>query len=203
MQRKWVVGCALWLVTAGLAAANLLTNPGFETGDLTGWEQSGWYTGTGADANSGTYGGAYAVPSGSPAGDYYVMLQYVPVTAGETYEASMWNRTVIFNTSKSFLEVVFHDSSGGWIGQTGTTPVSTTTAYTEYSLDALVAPAGAVTASIRAVVHTTGSAATTDNAWHTFDDFNFDVIPEPGTLALGLIGTGIGFVMKHRRRKNG
>ena len=203
MQRKWVAGCAVLLVTAGLAAANLLTNPGFETRASTGWGRGGLYTGPGPRPPCAPAAGAYAVPSGSPAGDYYVALQYVPVTAGQTYEASMWNRTVIFNTSESFMEVVFHDSSGGWVGQTATTPVTLTTAYTEYSLDALLAPAGAVTASVRAVVHTTGSSATTDNAWHTFDDFNFDVIPEPGTLTLGLVGTGIGLILKHRRRRNG
>ena len=192
------------LLISGLAAsANLLTNPDFETGDLTGWEQSGWYVGTGADAHSGTYGGAYAVPSGRPSGDYYVALQYVPVTAGLSYDASMWDRAVIFNPSESFLEVVFHNSSGGWLGQTDTAAVTSSQAYAQYTLNGLVAPAGSVTASVRAVVHTTG--VTTDNAWHTFDDFNFaqTAIPEPGTLAMCLMGMGFGSILMHRRRRNG
>ena len=198
---KVITGCAVLLVSAAVASANLMTNPGFESGDLTGWEQSGWYVGTGADAHSGTYGGAYAVPAGRPSGDYYVALQYIPVTAGLSYNASMWDRTVLFNPSESFLEVVFHDSSGSWIGQTDTAAVTTSVAYTQYTLNGLIAPAGAVTASVRAVVHTTG--LTTDNAWHTFDDFQFDVVPEPGTLALCLVGMGFGSILMHRRRKNG
>jgi hypothetical protein len=191
------------LISAVVASANLLTNPDFETGDLTGWEQSGWYVGGGADAHGGSYGAAYAVPAGRSAGDYYVALQYVPVTAGLSYDASMWSRAVIFNTSESFLEVVFHDNSGGWIGQTDTAATSSSVAYTQFQLSGLIAPAGAVTASVRAVVHTTG--ATADNAWHTFDDFNFDqtMIPEPGTLTLCLMGLGFGSVLMHRRRRNG
>ena len=198
-----MTACVVLLISGVVASANLLTNPDFETGDLTGWEQSGWYVGSGADAHGGTYGAAYAVPAERPAGDYYVALQYVPVTAGLSYDASMWSRGVIFNSSESFMEVVFHDSSGGWVGQFGTAAVTTSTTYAQSTLTGLIAPAGAVTASVRAVVHTTG--ATTDNAWHTFDDFNFDqtMIPEPGTLALCMMGIGFGSILMHRRRRNG
>ena len=63
------------------------------------------------------------------------------------------------------------------------------------------APAGAVTAMVRAVIHTTG--ATTDNAWYTFDDFSFEAVPEPGTLAMCLMGIGFGAIVMHRRRRNG
>lgn len=199
---KVITGCAVLLVSVALASANLLTNPGFENGggDLSGWDQSGWYAGSGGDAHSGTYGLAYAVPDGRPQGDYYVAAQYVPVTAGLTYDASMWLRTVGNNESESFLEVVFHDSTGGWIGQHGTTPVAGETAYTQYTLDDLVAPAGAVTASVRAVVHTT--AVTTSPSWQTFDDFSLAAIPEPGTLALCLVGAA-GYLVRRRRQKNG
>jgi hypothetical protein len=199
---KVVTGCAVLLMSGAVASANLLTNPGFETGtDMTGWQQSGWYIGNGADAYSGSNGAAYYVPAERAAGDYYVALQSVPVSSGLTYSASMWLRTVSFNTSEAFLEVVFHDSSGAWVGQTDTTPAVSNTAYTLYTLNGLVAPAGAVTASVRAVVHTTG--VTADNAWYTFDDFSFEAVPEPGTLALCLMGMGFGSILMHRRRKNG
>jgi hypothetical protein len=199
---KVITGCAV-LLMAAVASANLLTNPGFEADNsLTGWNQTDWYVGTGADAHSGSNGAAYWVPADRLSGEYYVAAQSVSVTSGLTYNASMWLRTVSFNASESFMEVVFQDGAGSWIGQTNTIPVTGVTAYNQYLLNGLVAPAGAVTAMVRAVVHTTG--ATTDNAWHTFDDFNFDaVIPEPGTLTLCLTGIGFGSILMHRRRKNG
>lgn len=202
MQKKWMLGMAVLLVSAAVVSANLLTNPGFETGtDLTGWQQNDWYIGTGADAHSGSNGAAYYVPAARPSGEYYVAAQYVPVTEGFTCDASMWLRTVSFNSSEAFMEVVFHDSLGGWVGQNQSMLVTGVTAYTQYSLNGMIAPAGAVSASVRAVVHTTG--VTADNAWYTFDDFSFEAVPEPGTLALCLMGLGFGSIVMHRRRRNG
>lgn len=205
MQRQWVLVCVVLLVTAGLASANLLTNPGFEdSASLTGWTQLGqedWYLGTGADAHTGTNGLAYYVPSGKSAGDYYIALQSVAVTGGESYDASTWLRAVSFNSSEAFLEVVFQDNTGAWIGQSLTTSATGVTDYNQYTLSALVAPVSAVTAMVRAVVHTTD--VTTDNAWYTFDDFSFDAVPEPGTLAMCVMGIGFGSILMHRRRRNG
>ena len=205
MQKKWVMGCVTLLISASLASANLLTNPGFEdSASLIGWTQAGeegWYLGTGADAHTGTNGLAYYVPSGKNAGDYYIALQSVAVTGGESYDASMWLRTVSFNSSEAFLEVVFQDDTGAWIGQSLTTSATGLTDYNQYTLNSLVAPALAVTAMVRAVIHTTD--VTTDNAWYTFDDFTFDAVPEPGTLAMCLVGLGFGSLLMHRRRKNG
>lgn len=186
------------VMLAGTARANLLINPGFETGTFTGWEAGGWYLGTGADARSGTYGAAYHVPSGRPSGEYYVMLQYVPVSAGVAYDASTWLRTASFNQSEAWLEVVFHNSSGGWVGQFQAPAVTGITSYAQYSLTNMLAPAGSVTASVRAVVHTTG--LTTDNAWYTWDDFSFaQTIPEPTTMAL--LGTGALLMVAIKSRK--
>ena len=196
-MRMWIAVVAA-VALCQMVSANLLTNPGFETTDtgLPGWEQADWYVGHGSDAHSGTNGMAYWVPNGRGNGDYYVALQSVPVVGGVSYDASMWLRTVSFNTSEAFMEVVFQDSAGSWIGQSGTTPVGGSTDYTQYSLNALAAPAAAVTAMVRAVVHTTG--ATTDNAWYTFDDFSFDAVPEPGTFALFGLGL-LGFLRLRRK----
>ncbi len=199
-MRAWLmVVLAGAMGLAGPALANLLMNPGFETGDFSGWDAGGWYAGTGADAHSGTYGAAYWVPSGRSGGDYYVMLQYVPVSAGLAYDASAWLRTVSFNQSEAWLEVVFHDSTGGWVGQFQAGAVTGLTSYTQYSLNNLTAPVGSVTASVRAVVHTT--ANTTDNAWYTWDDFSMtQTIPEPTTL--GLVGAGVMLMAAMKCRRN-
>jgi hypothetical protein len=201
---KLMTGCAVLLVSAAVASANLLINPGFESGDYTGWAQGGWYNGSGGDAHSGTYGASYAVSSNHLGENYFVAEQLVPVTGGETYDLSGWVRIAgTPTTSESFLELRWLNASGGSEGQFGTIHVATQQDYALSSLLAQVAPAGAVTARVALVVHTT--ATPTDNAWHTFDDINFDMaaIPEPGTFALCLMGMGFGSILMHRRRRNG
>jgi len=198
-MKRFLVAGLVGLLGAGVASGNLLLNGGFETGDLTDWDGPGWYVGTDADANSGTYGAAYAVPTDTAADNWYVAVQYVDVSEGSKYDASIWARTVNLSASESFLEVVFHDDTGGWLYQTGSVHVTTSQDYGELSINEMQAPAGAVTASVRAVVHTTGT--TTDNAWHTFDDASFtQTIPEPTTLAF--FGLAVGFLTILRRRSS-
>lgn len=201
---KLITGCAVLLVSAAVASANLLTNPDFETGDFTGWAQGGWYNGTGGDAHSGTYGASFAISTNNIGENYYVAEQLVPVTGGESYDLKGWVRIAgTPTTSESFLELRWLNAAGGSEGQFGTTHVAVQQDYALSSLLAQVAPGNAVTARVALVVHTT--ATPTDSAWHTFDDIDFDIqaIPEPGTLALCLMGLGFGSIVVHRRRRNG
>ncbi|MFH0953989.1 MAG: PEP-CTERM sorting domain-containing protein [Verrucomicrobiota bacterium] len=185
------------MALAGAASANLLTNPGFETGDLTGWDAAGWYTQTGGDAHSGTWGAGYHVLSGAPNNDFYVALQYVPVTANASYDFAGWLRFAGLNESESFLEVVFIDNLGAWGGQYQSVHQTTTEGYTLYSITNMIADGDAVTARVAAVVHTT--ALTTDQSWHNVDDMSFDqTIPEPTTL--GLLGMAVAGMIVLRRK---
>jgi hypothetical protein len=206
-MRKVITGCAVLLMSAAVASANLLINPGFEDEStvLAGWSQSGWYAGAGADAHSGTYGASREITSSIGGENYFVTEQYVPVTGNLSYDFSGWMRIAGTPTaSESFLELRWMNSSGGSEGQYGTTHVTANQDYAQYSLLEQVAPTLAVTARVALVVHTTGGTIT-DTAWHTFDDIDFDVtvIPEPGTLALCLMGLGFGSIVMYRRRKNG
>ena len=77
-----------FLTVGGLPARaqNLLVNPGFETGDLTGWASNGApVTLDAAWAHSGNYG-AFS----SSASDAGVLSQTVTTIVGQTYDYSFW-----------------------------------------------------------------------------------------------------------------
>ena len=62
MRKAVVVAVAFVISLAGIAGANLLSNPGLEIYDRVDWDSAGWYNGTGGDAHSGTNGAAYSIP---------------------------------------------------------------------------------------------------------------------------------------------
>jgi hypothetical protein len=81
---------AFALMWSPASHAELVTNGGFETGDFTGWAQSG---NTGfmdvdtdtLDAHSGTYGASFG-----PVGSLGYISQTLATTAGGHYELSFW-----------------------------------------------------------------------------------------------------------------
>ena len=90
MRRVLAVLAAL-TVLIGLAtpasAANLLTNPGFETGSLSGWSCSG-----GSVVTSPVRSGSYALAATASASDHARCAQTVTVQPGTTYTVSAWVR---------------------------------------------------------------------------------------------------------------
>ncbi len=178
------VGILLGTVSPGLS--NLLTNPGFETGDLSGWSTfgTGWRISTfGDDVNSGTNGLVNDILSDSAG--FKGVNQEVAVTGGAAYDASVALRTVSLENDEveAWLEIQWFDSSSGLISQDETLPhISSDQPYTQASLSAITAPVNAVTASVRGIIHVTVDQ--TDSDFVTWDDFSFQQIPEPSTGAL-------------------
>lgn len=87
---------ALVLATAGLIAgaapaqaANLLTNPGFETGTLSGWSCSG---GTGSVVTSPVRSGSRALAGAASSSDQALCTQTVSVLPNTAYSLTAWVR---------------------------------------------------------------------------------------------------------------
>ncbi len=85
-----------WIAAApDIQAANLVSNPGFETGDFTGWSLSGtdsapddngiYYGVDIVDAHSGTYGAFFG-----PVGGVLNLSQTLSTVSGTPYTISFW-----------------------------------------------------------------------------------------------------------------
>jgi hypothetical protein len=72
-------------VPAGAAAANLLANPGFEAGSLSGWSCD---AGTGSVATSPVHSGSYALSGAATSSDDAQCTQTVSVQANTSYTLS-------------------------------------------------------------------------------------------------------------------
>src|SRR5579859_6126129 len=89
--RRWA-GLFGWLLLTGAAALGqpIIQNGGFETGDFTGWTQTGNtnYTFVGSDpiyVHSGNYGAVFA-----PVGSLGFISQTVATVPGQKYSLSFW-----------------------------------------------------------------------------------------------------------------
>lgn len=100
------------------SSTNYLSNPGFESGNLSNWSvygnspavQSGTWFG-GITAHSGNYFVGLAVDGGTASGGIY---QRVPVPAGYACQASVWSRVFhLYNPSDSAQNKVGIDPDGG------------------------------------------------------------------------------------------
>jgi hypothetical protein len=184
------------VVAAGVAwsagaQANLVNNPGFETGNFSGWTVGGTTTGTGGAINIGVDSFSYDVHSGTygvfAGNDYTTTLdQTVSTIVGATYSFTYW------------LDVYQADATGGlftaqWGGSGGTMVTSLasppeTDVFTQYG------------GSVVATATTTDLHFTFLNApgWFGFDDVSVvetagppTHAPEPASLAVLAAGLAV------------
>jgi hypothetical protein len=95
----------------GTARANLVTNPGFETGDLTGWTSNSWDV-TQFDAHGGLWS-AFTVCIGPGCTDptsifSSSLYQDIPTAPGGIYTLSFWFNMGDFATLGSELLVLWN-----------------------------------------------------------------------------------------------
>jgi hypothetical protein len=110
-MRKVLLLTVASLAVAASAYGNLVTNPGFETGDLTGWQtwRAGWSVGDTISANTAQKAfGAYCMRIQFSNGEgSHGIYQVVPVTANLEHDFSTWVRANV--NSANWSEVLLYN----------------------------------------------------------------------------------------------
>jgi PEP-CTERM motif len=168
---------------AGPAAANpnLVTNPGFETGHMTGWSGNGAFTDTNFDEGSNS--GSYAAYFGR-IGSLDSISQTVATTPGESYTFSF-----------------YFASDGGtpnefqaYFGDTQVFESQNAPAFS-YTLESFTVAATDINTTIM-------FSGQNDPGWQALDDVSVTAndVPEPATLAvLGSALFGLGTLRRRTR----
>lgn len=158
---------------------NLLVNSGFETGNFSGWTESGnvtpcvfvgtaGYTGCIPTTSLGPHSGRFAAELGNYGADGY-LSQTVATTAGASYDLMFWLASQAYGAPSNDFSVTWAGQqllSAGNLGPFG---------YTAYSFSGLTATSSSTTLTF---------AFHNDPSYFALDDVSLTRVPEPGTLAL-------------------
>jgi hypothetical protein len=183
MNRKTLLFIIAVVASAALSARaqNLVANPGFETGDFTGWiNNSGGNFVNSANAHTGTYA-AWMGAVGSDGS----FQQSIATTVGQLYNVSFWLQSpggTPNDLSASFAGVTFYT-----IANAGAFPYEQ-----EVGLNIMATS----TSSLLLF-----SARQDPSYWNVDDVDVHAVVPEPGTLGLIALGA-LGLVGAVRKRRS-
>ena len=166
------------------AVGNIVTNCGFETGDLTGWSSNGGNNvGTGAsNANSGNYGISYG-----GVGRTFPLSQTLSTVSGTTYDISFW-----LDSNGSFTNEVSLSWGGATIFDQADIPYS---GWSQYSFTEVATSSSTILQF----------GLRQDPGWSGLDDVVVIAtaaaagqVPEPASMAL--LGLGLAGLMRSRRK---
>jgi hypothetical protein len=186
----------LFLLAVSTAQAqNIVTNPGFETGDFTGWT----LTGTGASAvdevDPGVgRNGSFAASLGAVAPDVDELSQTLATQVGQQYDLTFFAQTPEFNNPPGFPNSLSVYFGGNLIAGPLTVPDNPD--FEQYSS---TVTATSTTSLLRFVI-------SNDPDYTQLDDISVTAVggaavPEPSLLAL-LLSSGSGGIWLLRRRRH-
>ncbi len=171
------------MIGAPLHAGNLVVNPGFETGDRTGWTfspaASGSYFGIALPGTYANSGGFEADFGGMTVGDYDTISQVLPTVAGDMYSFSFW------------LAADMGVDDGQQVLWNGNVILNLTNFAQPYTLYTFTETASSSSTAI-------AFAGYNRPAWTSLDDVSASAIPEPSTVLL--LGIGSAALLAIRRR---
>jgi flagellin len=186
-----VAAFAIALVLAGACpaeAGNLVDNPGFETGDLTGWTVGGNTTYiTVVDyspyVHSGDYGLQFSGTSGD--GDAGILSQTLATDPGQEYVVDFWLYS--FGGMPNGFSVAFDGKT--LFSETGLQAAP----YTEYTFNSTAIDSSALLQF----------SAYDNPSYFGLDDISVTALPEPSAvvlLALGALGVASAAIRRRRLR---
>ncbi len=182
-----LLAAAFFGLCGGPASANILVNPGFETGALAPWALGNdfgaieFWNVISSDAHSGTY-------SATARGNNEIVQMFAPVATSDIVEASMWLKMP--ETGVAFISLYYSDaSSGGTIFNIGAD-------WAQYDITSLLDPGKMLVGfGVYGCSGCSGASRT------LMDDAVINTrVPEPATLALIALGlAGIGVSLRRKR----
>jgi hypothetical protein len=166
----------------GQASANILINPGFEAGNMSGWTTSA-FTATNNDSHTGSW-------STLGFGNVNLEQDFAPTLGSDISEVSVWVKQPNLSNFFFAFDIMYSDSSYDETLGSG----SGAATWTKFDFTSLVNTSKTVT-GIRGWGYSAGG--TNDVTW--YDDFvvNTSTVPEPASFAV----LGIGAMVLLRRRK--
>lgn len=198
------------------ASTNYVTDPGFELGTTPA--NGGWTGFNGAVLNSTgehhTGGKAVRLPGGSGVGAYET-ISNVAFTAGTQFDLTAWGIITNANFGGYIgIQATFFNVTGTTTQNLGTVESGPGAAIFSNHIDSnsvvntwIPLDTGVFTAPstlpisyiqvfpINVNVTPTGNS---NSSW--IDDFDLEIVPEPSTIALGMMGIGLPLLAMRRRR---